>query len=72
MDPATLEKEMQAASRYREAAQRRYEAGEIGLDEVLDAMHKYDVVDRRCFAALVKHRRSELELNTAVGMRILP
>ncbi len=72
LEPTSLEKEIQAASQFRDAALRRYEADRSGVDEVRDAMHKYDVVDRRCLEALVKHRRIELELNTAVGMRFLP
>ncbi len=72
VEPAALEKEMQAASQHRDAALRRYQAGEIGLDAVLSAMQKFIFVDRGCVMALVKHRRSTLALNTAVGMRILP
>ena len=60
VEPAALEKEMQAASQHRDAALRRYQAGEIGLDAVLSAMQKFIFVDRGCVMALVKHRRSTL------------
>ena len=72
VEPAARKKETQAASQYRDAARRRYEAGEIGVDEVLKAMRQYEVVERQSAEALVKYRRTTLELNTAVGMRIMP
>ena len=50
----------------------RYESGDARLDDVLKALREYDELDRRDAELLVEHRRRTLELNTAVGERILP
>ncbi len=49
-----------------------YRAGEIDLLDFLNAQRDYNDVVRQYRDTLVRHRRSMLRLNTAVGQRILP
>ena len=67
-----LVKERDATLQARDLAERRYESGEARLDDVLKALYEYDELDRRNVELLVENRRRTLELNTAVGERILP
>jgi cobalt-zinc-cadmium efflux system outer membrane protein len=68
-----LEKEVVPASRrVRDAAFRRYQGGFTSIMEYLDAQKDYNEVVKRFRDELVRHRRAMLDLNTAVGTRILP
>jgi cobalt-zinc-cadmium efflux system outer membrane protein len=51
---------------------RLYANGQLAIDAVLTAQRDYNDVLRQYREALVRHRRSMLELNSAVGRRILP
>jgi outer membrane protein, heavy metal efflux system len=67
-----LEREvLPAAQRVRDSAYRRFLAGQTSAIEYLDAQKDYNEVVRQYRDALVRHRRSMLDLNTAVGVRIL-
>jgi cobalt-zinc-cadmium efflux system outer membrane protein len=56
----------------RDTAYRRWQGGETSLGEFLDAQKDYNEVVRNYRDALVRHRRAMLDLNTAVGLRIIP
>ncbi|HEY2155137.1 MAG TPA: TolC family protein, partial [Isosphaeraceae bacterium] len=53
-------------------SKRLFESGEITVIELLNARREYNDVARQYLDALVAHRRSMLDLNTALGQRILP
>ena len=53
-------------------AEADFAAGRIDLDELRDELEEAAVVARERREALVRFRRAMLDLNTAVGMRILP
>jgi cobalt-zinc-cadmium efflux system outer membrane protein len=53
-------------------SKRLYEQGEASVIEYLAAIRDYNDVARQYLDALVAHRRSMLDLNTALGQRILP
>jgi cobalt-zinc-cadmium efflux system outer membrane protein len=61
-----------AAKRVRDSAFRRFQGGETSAIEYLDAQKDYNERVRAYRDALVRHRRSMLDLNTAVGIRVLP
>jgi len=68
-----MEREIVPASqRVRDAAFRKFQGGESSAIEYLVAQKDYNDVVRQYRDALVRHRRSMLDLNTAVGMRVLP
>jgi cobalt-zinc-cadmium efflux system outer membrane protein len=68
-----LEREVLPASRrVRDAVFRRFQGGEANALEYLEAQRQYNDVVRQYRDALVRHRRSMLDLNTAVGVRVLP
>ena len=52
--------------------EQRYRAGEASAIEVLDARKELNDTIRLYRDALVRHRRAMLDLNTAIGQRILP
>ena len=56
----------------RDTAYRRWQGGETTALEFLDAQKDYNEVVRNYRDALVRHRRAMLDLNTAVGIRIVP
>jgi outer membrane protein, heavy metal efflux system len=56
----------------RDSAYRRWIGGETPVQDYLDAQQDYNDRVRQYRDALVRHRRAILELNTAVGERILP
>jgi outer membrane protein, heavy metal efflux system len=58
--------------RVREGAQRTLAAGESSMLDFLAAQREYNDVVQQYWDALIRHRRSMLRLNTAVGVRILP
>jgi outer membrane protein, heavy metal efflux system len=60
------------ARRVLEAKYRQYFEKREGVDELLEARANYGEMARLYREALVRHRRSMLKLNTAVGKRILP
>jgi cobalt-zinc-cadmium efflux system outer membrane protein len=53
-------------------SKRLFEQGEITVIELLNARKDYNDIARLYLDALVAHRRSMLDLNTALGQRILP
>jgi cobalt-zinc-cadmium efflux system outer membrane protein len=68
----TRDQVLPAAKIVRDTARRRWQGGETGLSDFLDAQKSYNEVVRDYRDALVRHRRAMLDLNTAVGSRILP
>lgn len=61
-----------AAKRVKDSAYRRLQGGQTSAIEYREAQKEYNEVVRLYRDALVRHRRSMLDLNTAVGARILP
>jgi outer membrane protein, heavy metal efflux system len=61
-----------AAREVRDSARRRLLGGEIGMPEFLDAQQDFNDMVRQYRDAMVRHRRAILDLNTAVGERVLP
>jgi cobalt-zinc-cadmium efflux system outer membrane protein len=55
-----------------ESAHRRMLGGEIPMSDFLDAQQDYNDIVRQYRDVLVRHRRAILDLNTAVGERVLP
>ncbi|MBX6313880.1 MAG: TolC family protein [Isosphaeraceae bacterium] len=55
-----------------DSMEKRYEAQDISVIELLAARSEYNLTSRQYRDALVRHRRAMLDLNTAVGQRILP
>ena len=60
------------AGRVRDDAERLYRRGGAEVVAYLNARREYNEVVREYRDLLVRHRRSMLALNTAVGVRILP
>jgi cobalt-zinc-cadmium efflux system outer membrane protein len=60
------------AQRIRDETMRRYDRGEAALIDYLVAQREYNDIVRQYRDTQVRHRRSMLALNTAVGQRILP
>jgi cobalt-zinc-cadmium efflux system outer membrane protein len=56
----------------RDAAYRRFQAGEITAQDYLEAQRNYNDVVKSYRDALIRHRNAALNLNTAVGERVLP
>jgi outer membrane protein, heavy metal efflux system len=72
---AILESEREilpASRRVRDAAYRRWQGGETNVLEYLDAQRDFNERVRDYRDAIVRHRRAILDLNTAVGVRLLP
>lgn len=61
-----------ACRKVRDAAQRRWLGGSTSILEFLDAQKEFNERVREYRDSLVRHRRAMLDLNTAVGTRILP
>ncbi len=61
-----------ASFEVKEAAYKRWQGGETSALEYLEAQQEYNGVVRQYSDALVRHRRAMLDLNTAVGSRIIP
>jgi cobalt-zinc-cadmium efflux system outer membrane protein len=61
-----------AARRVRDTTIRQFELGEIDAIAYLAAERDYNDVVRQYRETVIRHRRSMLRLNTAVGQRILP
>ena len=49
-----------------------WKGGETSAVEYLEAQKDYNDVVRQYRDALVRHRRSMLDMNTAVGARVVP
>ena len=65
-------RQLPAAARVRDDAYRLYARGEQGALIYLNAQREYNETARQYRDMLVRHRRSMLRLNTAVGRRLLP
>ncbi|HEU5116893.1 MAG TPA: TolC family protein, partial [Isosphaeraceae bacterium] len=61
-----------AIRRRRDDAQKRYHSAEIDADKYLSNRRDFNSIVRHYRDTLVRHRRSMLEVNFAVGQRILP
>jgi cobalt-zinc-cadmium efflux system outer membrane protein len=61
-----------AAKRVRDTAYRQWQAGETSIIEYLEAQKDYNETVRHYRDALVEHRRDMLDLNTDVGVRVMP
>jgi cobalt-zinc-cadmium efflux system outer membrane protein len=61
-----------AARRVRDSALRRFQGGNTGVIEYLEAQKDFNERVRDYRDSLVRHRRAMLDLNTAVGARIVP
>ena len=61
-----------AARKVRDSAFRRWQGGETSALEYIEAQKDYNEQVRQLRDAIVRHRRSMLDLNTAVGTRVLP
>ena len=61
-----------ANRRMRDAAYQLYDKGETSVLDYLEAQLAFNDVVKQYRDALVRHRRAILDLNTAVGERILP
>jgi cobalt-zinc-cadmium efflux system outer membrane protein len=61
-----------ASKRVRDAAFRRWQGGNTSILEYLDAQKEYNERVKDYRDALVRHRRAMLDLNTAVGERLVP
>jgi cobalt-zinc-cadmium efflux system outer membrane protein len=68
-----LEAEVVPASRkVRDSAYRRWQGGAESILDYLEAQKDYNEVVKHYRDELVRHRRAMLDLNTAVGTRVLP
>ena len=61
-----------ATQRVRDDALKLYREGEQDVVSYLNAQRDYNDVIRQYRDTAVRHRRSMLKLNTAVGRRVLP
>ncbi len=61
-----------SARQVRDDTFRLYTAGEVNVVVYLDSQRDYNDVVKQYLDAAVRHRRSTLALNTAVGQRIMP
>jgi cobalt-zinc-cadmium efflux system outer membrane protein len=61
----------QADARLRDA-QADFDAGDISIEDFQEHLEEAAAVSQSHREALVRHRRSMLDVNTAVGMRVLP
>ena len=61
-----------AARRVQETALNRFQSGESSPEDYLEAQREFNERARQYRDALVRHRRAMLDLNTAVGRRVLP
>jgi cobalt-zinc-cadmium efflux system outer membrane protein len=61
-----------ASRRVRDAAFRRWQGGQTSILEYLDAQKEFNERVKDYRDALVRHRRAMLDLNTAVGERLVP
>ena len=61
-----------ASRKVRDAAYRRWQGGTTSILEFLDAQKDFNERVKDYRDSLVRHRRAMLDLNTAVGARLLP
>ena len=70
---AEFKKEILPASlKVRDAAFRRWQGGETSILEYFEAQQDYNDIVSKYRDALVRHRNAMLDLNTAVGTRVVP
>jgi cobalt-zinc-cadmium efflux system outer membrane protein len=60
------------AKKVRDAAFLRWQGGDTPMQDYLDAQQNYNDIVHSYLDALMRHRRAILDLNTAVGERVLP
>jgi cobalt-zinc-cadmium efflux system outer membrane protein len=60
------------STKVRDSAYRRWQGGEVPMQDYLDAQQDYNDMVRQYRDVLIRHRRAILDLNTAVGERVLP
>ena len=60
------------AEQVRDGVQKLYRAGERSVLDYLNAQLEYNQVVKQYLDTAVRHRRSMLSLNTAIGRRIMP
>ncbi len=60
------------ASQFRDDTYRLYLGGEVNVIGYLNAESRYNLMVKQYLDLLVRHRRSMLALNTALGERVLP
>jgi cobalt-zinc-cadmium efflux system outer membrane protein len=63
---------LQHRRRASQEAERRYETGEGGTEDVVKTWRDFESSDRQHLDQIARHRRSVLALNTAVGVRLFP
>ncbi|MGP0067923.1 MAG: TolC family protein [Isosphaeraceae bacterium] len=61
-----------ASAKMRDAARKLYETGAASILDFLDAQLAFNDVVKQYRDSMVRHRRAILDLNTAVGERVLP
>jgi cobalt-zinc-cadmium efflux system outer membrane protein len=61
-----------AARQMREEARRLYQSGEKSIGDFISAQLEFNTVAKQYLDTAIRHRRSMLGINTAVGKRILP
>ncbi|MFO0953090.1 MAG: TolC family protein [Isosphaeraceae bacterium] len=61
-----------AAKQVRDTEFRRYFGGEVNILAYLEAQRSYNETIRQYRDMVTRHRRSMLDLNTALGVRVLP
>lgn len=66
------ERVIKTARRVRDGAYTRWDTGATSVLEYLDAQKDFNDIAKRLSDAVTRHRRAMLDLNTAVGVRLLP
>ena len=61
-----------AARRVRDSSLRLFQSGQTSPEDYIVSQREFNEVVKQYRDALVNHRRDMLDLNTAVGMRLLP
>jgi cobalt-zinc-cadmium efflux system outer membrane protein len=61
-----------ASKRVLDTAEQKFKNGAINIGEFLETRKDYNESVQKYRDALIRHRRSMLDLNTAVGARVLP
>ena len=60
------------STQVRDSTYRRWQGGEVPMQDFLDAQQDFNDMVRQYRDVLIRHRRAILDLNTAVGERVLP
>ena len=61
-----------SARQMREEARRLYQSGEKSIGDFISAQLEFNQVAKQYLDTAIRHRRSMLGINTAVGRRLLP